>query len=371
MGRIVEHVNATQVEMDTPYREVVVMHTVRLGRTGLMVSAVGFGGIPIQRLSEAQAIEVVRGCIDLGVTFLDTATGYTTSEERIGRAISGRREGLVIATKSPARDGAGVRDHLALSLQRLRLETIDLFQFHNVSERADFDALFVSGGPFEVICHARDEGVVGHIGFTTHSMEMALRATASGHFETVMFPFNFITEEAADRLIPLALQNDVGFIAMKPMGGGMLEDATLAFKYLRQFSGVVPIVGIEQTTEMEQIVEVMTGPADLTAEEKACMAQLRAELGTRFCRRCDYCQPCPEDIPISTLMTLPSAIKRLPTDSLTNGWVGEAVEQAAHCADCGECELRCPYHLPIRQMMDEHVSVYHHAVGRYGASAAI
>jgi predicted aldo/keto reductase-like oxidoreductase len=330
-----------------------------------MVTSVGFGGIPIQRLDNDQAVQVVRHCLDLGVNFIDTANAYSTSEERIGQAIAGRRavrrgsrrEGLVIATKSGARDGAGVREHLALSLERLGVESIDLYQLHNVSNQEQWEKVLAPGGPLDVVREAQAAGQVRHIGITSHSMEMALQAVRSGHFETLMFPFNFITDEAAQELIPLALERDVGFIAMKPMGGGLLENAAVAFKYLRRFPQVVPVVGIEQAAEIEEIVELARGQAEMTPAEQAEMARLRAELGTRFCRRCGYCQPCPEGVAVSLLMVVQSFLKRMPLENLL-GWAAPAIATADNCVKCGECEAKCPYGLPIRDMMDENVALW-------------
>ena len=334
------------------------MRQVRLGRTELMVTAVGFGGIPIMRLTDEQAVDVVQRCLDLGVNYIDTANGYGPSESRIGKAIAGRRQGLIIATKTAARDAETVREHLALSLKQLGVESIDLYQLHNVSSQEDYEKVLAPGGPLDVIRQAQADGIVKHVGFTSHSMDMAKQAVRSSHFETIMFPFNFITNEAAEELIPLAIERDVGFIDMKPMGGGILENATIAFKYLRRFPQIVPIPGIERAGEMEEIVALMEAPAEMTAAEEAEMARLREELGTRFCRRCGYCQPCSEGVPITSLMTLESLVKRMPMERLIGGWIGEAVAAADNCIKCGECEEKCPYELPIREMMDEHVALY-------------
>jgi len=334
------------------------MHRISLGQTGLSVSAVGFGGIPIQRLSEQKAIEVVGRCLELGVTFLDTANGYTTSEERIGKAIAGRREGLVLATKTQARDAESAAQHLALSLERLGVKTIDLYQFHCVSSNEDYEKVIASGGPLDFVREARASGQVNHIGLTSHSLEIALRAVRSGYFETIMFPFNFIANEAAQELIPLVLERDVGFIAMKPLAGGALDNARLAFKYLRQFPQILPIPGVERAEEMEEIVAIMEGPAVLTSEEQAAMERMRGELGNRFCRRCGYCEPCPQDVSIQALMIMDSIIKRMPADIVFPD-LAETVDQAGECTECGECEEKCPYGLPIREMIQEHVDLYH------------
>lgn len=331
-----------------------------------MVSAVGFGGIPIQRLSDEQAVTVVRHCLDLGVTFLDTANAYITSEERIGRAISGRRQGLVLATKTQARDAEGVIRHLELSLERLGVSTIDLYQFHCVSTEDDFQKIIAPGGPLDAVMQAQLAGQVAHVGLSSHSLEIALEAVKSGYFETIMFPFNLVASEAAQELIPLAEAEDVGFIAMKPLAGGALSEAGLAFKYLRQFPGILPIPGIEHAGEMDEIVALMKGPAELSSAEQAAIQRMRAELGSRFCRRCGYCEPCPQGVPTQALMILDSMIKRMPASKVRSDFA-QAVEKAEACTECGECEEKCPYGLPIPEMINEHVALYHREMARHQA----
>jgi predicted aldo/keto reductase-like oxidoreductase len=344
------------------------MRKINLGATGMEVSEIGFGGIPIQRLSHDQAVSVVRRCLDLGITFLDTANAYTTSEERIGEAIRGRREDLVLATKTQARDGKGVAEHLALSLERLQVETIDLYQLHCVNTEDDYQKVVAPGGPLDVVRRAQASGVVRHIGLSSHSMIMALKAVQSGYFETIMFPFNFIAHEAADELIPLALERGVGFIVMKPLAGGALDDATLAFKYLRQFPQILPIPGIERAAEMEEIVAIVEGPAEMTPQEQAAIERMRSELGNRFCRRCGYCQPCPQGVSIQALMILDSVIKRMPAANIFSG-LAQDVNSAEACIDCGECEEKCPYGLPIREMIQEHIELFRTEMAKCGLIA--
>lgn len=334
------------------------MRQVELGRTGLRVSEVGFGGIPIQRLTQGAAVEVVRRCLDLGVTMLDTAHGYTTSEASIGAAIAGRREGLVIATKSPARDGATFREHMDLSFRRLGVDYIDLYQFHNISTPEALAQVLGPGGAMEAAQEAKASGRIGHIGVTSHSLDMAIELAASGRFETLMFPFNYITNEPAQRLIPLCRDKGVGFIAMKPMGGGMLEDATLSFKFLRQFEGVFPLVGIERVAEIEEIVAILQGDTTFSPAEEARLAEIAAFLGPRFCRRCDYCQPCPQDIPISMVMNVRSFARRMPPERVFGEWARGPIERAETCIVCGECATRCPYGLPVPEMIAESARWY-------------
>ena len=335
------------------------MKTVRLGRTGIHVPIVGFGGIPIQRLTEEEAVRVVRRCLDLGVTFIDTANGYTTSEERIGKAIAGRREQVILATKSGAKDGATAQQHLDLSLKRLQTDYIDIWQFHGVSSPDAYQRIMGPDGAMETAQKALQAGKIKHLGFSSHSMDMALELVPTGYFETVQFPFNFITSEPANSLLPLAIKHDVGFIAMKPMAGGLLDDATFAIRYLLQFDGIVMDPGIEKESEIEEIVGIANGDWRMTAADQREMERMRAELGTRFCRRCQYCQPtCPQEIAISTALNLRSFWRRMPPERVFSGGLAQTMATAETCIECGECETHCPYHLPIREMLSENVDFY-------------
>jgi predicted aldo/keto reductase-like oxidoreductase len=341
------------------------MEKVRLGQTDMMVSRLGFGGIPIQRVPEEEAVAVVRRCLELGITLFDTATLYTNSEERIGKAIAGRREGLAIATTTMSRSRDGVARHLNRSLQRLGVQRIDLYQFHQVGDFKALDRVLDSHGPMTVLEKARSRGAVGHIGITSHSLDVAKEAVRSGRFETVMFPLNFISCEAADELVPLAREHDIGFIAMKPLAGGNIDNVPVAFKYLSQFPDVVPIPGVQEIREIEEIVGALEGPSELSPADLSEIERIREELGTRFCRQCDYCQPCDQGILISMVLNSRSYLKRAPREWFFSGLFADALENAAACTECGECEERCPYHLPIREMLAEHVQWYREQRSRH------
>ncbi len=341
------------------------MEKIRLGRTNLMVSRLGFGGIPIQRVAEDDAIAVVRKCLDLGITFIDTANAYTSSELRIGKAIRGRPEGLTIATKTLSRKPEEVARHLELSSEHLGVETIDLYQFHAVNDAQAMEAVLSPGGPMTVAEAAKRRGLVKHIGVTSHSLDTAKALVRTDRFETIMFPFNLIKYEVVDELLPLTRQYDVGFIAMKPLEGGRLENVRLAFKYLWQFPDIVTIVGIERVGEIVEIMNILEGPLTITESDEREIAKLRRELDKAFCRRCDYCRPCTQGIPISQVLDYPSIFRRLPMVSIFSGFIADAMEKAATCTECGECEERCPYHLPIRQMVRDYAGQYQREKARY------
>ena len=338
---------------------------IRLGRTEMMVSRAGFGGVPIQRVSEEEAIAIVRRCLDLGVNFLDTAVGYTNSEERIGRAIAGRREDVHIATKAMARTRDMMEQHLELSLQRLGVDYIDLYQLHSVSEPETLEVVLAPSGPLAVLEDARESGVVRHIGVTSHNLEVAKDAVRSGRFDTVQYPFNVINREPGNELLALARQQDMGFIAMKPLAGGRLTNAAIAVKYLLQFPDVLPIPGIERLSDIEEIAQILEGPLELSDAERQEMERMREELGTLFCRRCDYCQPCTAGIPISSALTISNPEKRMPPERVFHGFIDDLLTRAAECTECGDCEERCPYHLPIREMLRREVDWYREEKRRY------
>jgi uncharacterized protein len=333
------------------------MEQIRLGKSNLMVTRIGFGSIPIQRLDEDGAVAVVRRCLDHGINFIDSANAYSTSEGRVGKAIAGRRDGLVLATKSGQRSRDGVSQHLENSLNQLAVDHIDLYQFHNVSDFKTLDMVLNPEGPMSVLEEARKAGKIGHIGITSHQIDVAKKAVESGRFETIMFPFNFVTDEAATELLPLCRKHDVGFIDMKPLAGGMISNARIAFKFLFQYRDIVTIPGIEKVHEIDEIVDILKGPSTITSSENEEMRSLKEQMGTTFCHRCDYCQPCTEGIAISSVMTYPSFAARLPEAQIYGFW-SAFFEQVAKCSNCGECETRCPYHLPIRDIMQKYYDLY-------------
>lgn len=344
------------------------MKSVRLGKTGLAVSRVAIGGIPLTRPSEAEAIRVVQRALDLGVNLIDTARGYGLSEARIGKAIAGRRDEVFIATKGWG-DKSTAAHCIEESLRQLSVDTIDLWQFHGINTMERYEEIVGPGGAMEAALEARQAGKIRHIGFSSHALSVALRAVASDRFETVQFPFSFIAEEPADELISLAQAHDVGFIAMKPFAGGRIRSANLAIRYLLQFDSVVPDPGVESVAQVEEIVGIAEeGVRPLTPAERQEMAEIRERVGTRFCRQCEYCMPCPQGVFICGVMYLPVLHEVWPEDWYFSwDYVRRSVESAERCVECGECEPKCPYQLPIREIMAENLAFHRRAAAEYEA----
>lgn len=341
------------------------MKTIRLGRTELLVSEIGFGGIPIMALSLEQAVKVVQRCLELGITFFDTANMYGDSEEKLGAALSSVRNQVIIATKTTDRTREGAAEHLRLSLNRLSVDRIDLYQLHNVSSRAEMEAVFSPGGAWEAVEAARHEGTIRDVGVTSHDIETAKELCKTDKFATLQFPFNFIESEPTEVLFPLARKHDMGIIAMKPLGGGFLDRADLCFKFLQQHPDVVPIPGIQSIAEIEEIVELYHTRPPLTATDHTDIETHRRTLGKKFCHRCGYCLPCEQGVKIPAVMGFRSVVFRVkPKEAIR--LAGEWMQTAELCNECGECMERCPYSLPIPEMVQDHGEMYRQYVAEYG-----
>jgi predicted aldo/keto reductase-like oxidoreductase len=325
----------------------------RLGKTGLMVTELGFGGIPIMQLGVDDAAKMVRYCFDRGVTFFDTANMYMDSEGKIGQALEGVRDGVVIATKTLGRTKEAAAEHIANSLRQLRTDYIDLFQFHNLSEESDLETVLAPGGAMEAATEAKDRGQIRHIGFSAHNKDTALKVVQTGLFETIQFPFNFVETQALEALFPAAAERDMGIIAMKPLGGGMLERADICFKFLQQYPHVVPIPGVSNKEEFDQIVALYETPAPLTDRDRQEMERIREQLGDAFCRRCGYCLPCPQGVMIREAQMFPAVMKRMSPGQILAFMKG-TIATVDECIECGECEEKCPYNLPIVEMLKKH-----------------
>ncbi|MDD5640383.1 MAG: aldo/keto reductase [Syntrophales bacterium] len=335
----------------------------QLGRTGLQVSEVGFGAIPIIRLSFEEAERVLRRALDRGVTLFDTAHLYVDSEEKIGRAFEGLRDRIVLATKTMKRDKQGAQEDLELSLRRLRTDYLDLYQFHMVNQEADIQAITGPGGALEAAVRAKEAGRIRHLGFTSHSLEMAIKLVKTELFSTVQFPFNFIEAEATAELHPLAWELKLGVLAMKPFCGGLVEDARVAFAYLRRFPAVIPLAGWDSVERVDEVVDLYEQPLEVTPEDEAAMARYRTELGDLFCRRCEYCQPCPHGVMVTPAMLYGTVAHRMGPAKAA-AFAAKAMESVRLCEECGECAERCPYHLPIPETLKKHLAMYEEHLGK-------
>lgn len=326
------------------------MRYTTLGKTGLRISKVGFGGIPIQKVDAHVTRTLMEKLAEEGVNYIDTARGYTVSEQFLGEALAGIRDKFVLATKSMARTREAMAKDIETSLGNLRTDYIDLYQIHNPS-MAELDAVTAPGGALEALMEAKAAGKVGHLGLTAHSMEVFERALELDWVETIMFPYN-IVETQAEKLISRCKEKNIGFVCMKPLAGGALENATLALRFISQNPNVsVVIPGMYDVKEIEQNITAAEDTTELSKEELAEIETIRQELGTQFCRRCNYCQPCSVGINISGAFLFEGYLKRYSLADWAKSRYMAMPKKAGDCIGCGACEERCPYNLPIREML--------------------
>lgn len=327
------------------------MEYITLGKTGLRVSRMGFGGIPIQKVDASVTHALMERLAQRGVNYIDTARGYTVSEQFLGEALEGGlREKFVIATKSMSRTKEDMARDIDISLKNLRTDYIDLYQIHNPS-MAELEQVLAPGGALEALMEAKAAGKIRHLGLTAHMAAVFERALELDWVETVMFPYN-IVETQGEELMAKCREKNVGFICMKPMAGGALEDARLALRFIRQNENVsVVIPGMYDIREIDENLSAMEDISALTSDELAKIETIRKELGTQFCRRCNYCQPCTAGISISGIFVLEGYLRRYGLGDWAQKRYDALNKKAGDCVGCGACEKRCPYQLPIRQML--------------------
>ena len=337
------------------------MEKIRLGRSELWVTKTAFGALPIQRISKEDAVKLVRRAYESGINYFDTANLYTDSEEKLGAALMGVREKVIISTKSGGKDKKTVLSHIEQSLRHLGY--IDLFQFHNPAELpdpADPD------GPFAAVLEMKERGYIRHIGITNHRHHIAKAAIESGHFETLQFPFCHLATELDTALVAACREADMGFIAMKGLSGGLLTNAEAAYAFMQQYDNVVPIWGIQREAELDQWLELSRRKVPMTPELEAVIAKDREELVGSFCRGCGYCLPCAAGIDIPNAARMNALLRRAPyRPYLSDEW-HEKMHRIENCVHCDACKSRCPYHLDTPSLLqfmlkdyDEFYALHH------------
>ncbi len=331
------------------------MDLVTLGATGITVSKNGFGALPMQRISVPEAVKLVRKAYDGGIRYFDTAHGYTDSEEKIGEAFDGMREKVYIATKTPAKTADDFWADLDTSLKRLRTDYIDVFQFHNI----DYCPRPGDGsGLYEAMLQAKEQGKINHIGITTHRITVANEAADSGLYETLQYPFSYLSGEEERNLVQKCREKNVGFIAMKGLSGGLITNAAAAYAFEAQFDNVLPIWGVQRECELDEFLSFMDNPPRMNDELSAVIENDRSQLSGGFCRGCGYCEPCPAGIQIHMCARMSLLVRRAPTSTYLNEYNQGLMKQIEGCLHCNTCRSRCPYGLDIPTLLQENYEDY-------------
>ena len=331
------------------------MKNITLGSTGITVPQNAFGALPIQRISHEAAVELLRKAHAGGMTFFDTARGYSDSEEKLGLAFGGNWDGIYLATKSVSRTPEAVLADLETSLRLLKRDYIDIYQFHNI------DRCYRPGdgtGMYECLLEAKKQGKIRHIGATTHKIGVAEEIIESGLYETLQFPFSYLSSPRELALAEKCKKANMGLIAMKALAGGLINRAEAAFAFIAQYDNVLPIWGIQREAELAQWLGFFEAPAAMNAALEAFIDTERKSILGDFCRGCGYCMPCPVGIQINQCARMSLMLRRAPSqDWLTEYWQDE-IKKIESCLNCGRCKSRCPYELDIPNLLKKNYEDY-------------
>lgn len=324
-----------------------------LGKTNFEIGVIGFGGIPIQRLPEDKAVSIVKMSLENGVNFIDSARGYGESERLIGQALENHNKKCYIATKSMARSYESMKRDLEISLNNLGCGVIDLYQFHLVKNKEQLDKIMGPEGAYKALKEAQEQGLVKEIGITSHDYDLINLALDTDYFSTIQFPYN-IVESQGEALFKKAAEKNVGVIIMKPMAGGALDNGDLAIRYILENPNVsVVIPGMDDEKQVLENINAGKEIVPLTDEDKKAIEKIKTELGTKFCRRCGYCLPCPQGIDIPAAFLMEGYFTRYDLTEWAQTRYDSMPHKASECLECGACEPRCPYDLQIRDMLKD------------------
>lgn len=331
------------------------MNKVTLGRTGITTDKNGFGALPIQRISDDEAVFLLRKAYNNGITYFDTARWYTDSEHKIGLAFSGMRDQVFIATKTGAQNAEDLWKDLETSLRELQTEYIDLYQFHNP---AFCPRPGEENGLYDAALEAKAQGKIRHIGITNHRLAVAHEAVESGLYETLQFPFCYLATDKDIELVEKCKQADMGFVAMKALSGGLITNSAAAYAFLAQYDNVLPIWGVQRESELDEFLSYIQEPPVMTQELAEVIRHDREELLGDFCRGCGYCMPCPAGIEINNCARMSLLLRRSPSESHLSPEGQAKMMKIEECLHCGSCKSKCPYGLDTPALLQKNLEDY-------------
>lgn len=321
-----------------------------LGKTGIRTIKNAFGALPIQRITFEEAEKILKKAYDNGITFYDTARFYTDSEEKLGRTFEKIRSKIYIASKTGAQKAEGFWKDLETTLNNLKTDYLDLYQFHNPS----FCPKPGDGtGLYEAMLEAKKQGKIRHIGITNHKLSIAKEAIESGLYETLQFPFSYLSDDKDIELVNMCKKADMGFIAMKSLAGGLITNSAAAYAFACQFDNVLPIWGIQRENELDEFLSYNDNPPAFTDEIKAFIEKEKKALSGDFCRGCGYCMPCPAGIEINTCARMSLLLRRAPVDVYTNKESIDKMKKIEDCLHCRQCASKCPYGLDTPTLLEK------------------
>ena len=332
------------------------MKKVTLGSTGITVVQDAFGALPIQRVDKDTAVKILRRAYEGGIYFYDTARGYSDSEEKLGMAFGDYpRDSFYIATKTMSKTPEEFWKHLDTSLGLLKTDYIDIYQFHCAGQ------VYRPGdgtGMYECMLEAKKQGKIRHIGITAHLIQVALDAVDSGLYETIQFPFSYLSSEKEIELVNRAKANNMGFIAMKGLAGGLINKSKPAMAFMSQFDNVLPIWGIQKMSELEEWLAFMDDTPQLDNEMLEFIEKEKKELAGDFCRGCGYCMPCPAGIMINQCARMSLMLRRAPSKNWLTPEMQSEMKKIENCLHCNQCSSKCPYQLDTPSLLEKNYEDY-------------
>lgn len=332
------------------------MKKITLGSTGITVVQNAFGALPIQRVTKEEATALLRRAYEGGMRFFDTARAYSDSEEKVGEALSVYpRESYFLATKTQATTPEAFWKDLETSLTLLKTDYVDIYQFHCAGTS------FSPGdgtGMYECMAEAKRQGKIRHIGITAHKIQVAFDAVESGLYETIQFPFSYLSSEKELELVKRSREKNMGFIGMKGLAGGLINQAKPAIAFISQFDHVLPIWGIQREQELDDWLSFMDETPGMDEEIQAFIERERKELAGDFCRGCGYCMPCPAGIMINQCARMSLMLRRAPSKNWLTEEMQAEMKKIENCLHCGQCAKKCPYELDTPGLLQKNYEDY-------------
>lgn len=375
----------------------------RFGKTEMDLSVLSFGAmriVPENDESESEnrerAFSTLRRALDVGINHVETARGYGLSEQIIGEALKAgriRRDEFYLTTKiGPNADGDAFRKALDDSMARMNVTYVDNLDIHGVNTAELLQTSLTPGGCLDASDRAVSEGLVGHIGFSTHGpLDVLLDAINTDRFQSINLHYYYINMRNAPA-VALATAKDMGVFIISPTdkGGQLFNPPARLTELCRPWTPIqmnqrwllsqpevhTLSLGCERPEEFDAHLEMANrshGP--LTADETAVFSRLEgamAQVGDTFCNFCHACLPCPEDVHIPEILRLRNLTKAFDMQDFgryrykmfahKDAQTGERIGGADHwfpgtdgsfCTDCDDCLPRCPLHLPIPALLRE------------------
>ncbi|MCQ2981507.1 MAG: aldo/keto reductase [Treponemataceae bacterium] len=234
------------------------MEYVGLGKTDLLVSRTALEVRALKDESDTEkAITLIRAAYEGGINFFDTCRSYGDAEEKLGYAFYGMRKDVRIASRTQGTSAMEVHRDLAASLEAVKTDYFDIYLLEGTD--------FVPGpgsadGMYDALSIAKADGIVHHMGFSTHSLELAKEAVESNLYEVLRFPFHMLCREEVLELVSLCEKNDMGIIASEPLADGIITSVPLAFGFLRQYESVAPVWNIATDENLQQVLYFESHP---------------------------------------------------------------------------------------------------------------